>query len=172
MLPPKKDVAIALLEGPSVFVHLDPRREGVVVPKWFKNQPQLVLQIGLNMAVRIPDLDVGDEGIGCTLSFQRTPHWCFMPWSAIYGLVGEDGRSMIWPEDVPRELVQQKRPKLEAVRAEPVREPRKRKLREVPAEPDEPTPQPLPDAHPLALIQEPEETGKKKKLPPYLRVVK
>jgi stringent starvation protein B len=113
-LPPKKDVALALLEGPSVFVHLDPRREGAVVPDWFKKQHQLVLQLGMNLAVRIPDLLVDDEGISCTLSFNRSPFWCSMPWTAIYALVGEDGRGMIWPEDVPSELVAQK-PKLQVV---------------------------------------------------------
>ncbi len=120
-LPPKKDVMTALLESSSVYLHLDPRREGVVVPKWLMSQPQLVLQVGLNMAVRIPDLDVGDDGVSCTLSFNRSPFWCFMPWSAIYGLVGDDGRGMIWPEDVPVELSQpqtqptRSRPRLEAV---------------------------------------------------------
>ena len=53
-LPPKKEVALALLEGPSLFIHLDPRRAGVIVPKWLMGQPQLVLQVGLNMAIRIP----------------------------------------------------------------------------------------------------------------------
>ena len=48
-LPPKKDVALALLEQATVLVHLDPRGEQVQVPAWFKRQPQLVLQIGLNM---------------------------------------------------------------------------------------------------------------------------
>jgi len=103
-LPPKKEVALALLEGPSVFVHLDPRRPGVIVPKWFMGQPQLVLQVGLNMAIPIPDLKVDDDGLTCTLSFNRAPFWCNLPWSAIYALVGEDGRGMIWPNDVPPEV--------------------------------------------------------------------
>ncbi len=106
-LPPKKEVAIALLEGPSLFVHLDPRRPGVVVPKWFMGQPQLVLQIGLNMAVKIPDLAVDDNGITCTLSFNRSPFWCHLPWTAVYALVGEDGRGMIWPNDMPPEVAAQ-----------------------------------------------------------------
>ncbi|HEY5243724.1 MAG TPA: hypothetical protein VIJ22_19725, partial [Polyangiaceae bacterium] len=58
-LPPKKEVALALLERSNdrgIFVHLDPRQATVVVPPWFKKQPQLVLQIGLNMPVPIPDL--------------------------------------------------------------------------------------------------------------------
>ena len=63
-LPPKKEVALALLERSSVYVHLDPRQPPVVVPPWFKKQPQLVLQIGLNMPVPIPDLEVTAEADG------------------------------------------------------------------------------------------------------------
>ena len=44
-LPPKKDVALALIERSSVFVYLDPRREGVVTPAGFKREPKLVLQV-------------------------------------------------------------------------------------------------------------------------------
>ncbi|MDI1431972.1 ClpXP protease specificity-enhancing factor SspB [Polyangium sorediatum] len=106
-LPPKKEVALALLEGPSMYVHLDPRRSGVLVPKRFLDKPQLVLQIGLNMFIPIPDLKVDDEGISCTLSFDRAPFWCLMPWNAIYALVGEDGRGMMWPTDIPPEVVAQ-----------------------------------------------------------------
>ena len=106
-LPLKKDVALALLDGPSMLVHLDPRRPGVVVPKWFKNQPSLVLQLGLNLAVPIVDLEVTDDGISCTLSFNRAPFWCDLPWAAVYALVGEDRRGMIWPDDVPSEISQQ-----------------------------------------------------------------
>lgn len=106
-LPSKKDVVLALLQGPSVFVHLDPRKKGVVVPANFRKQPQLVLQVGLNMAVQIPDLRVDDEGVSCTLSFSRSPFWCSLPWSAIYALVSEDGPGMVWPEDVPPEVAAQ-----------------------------------------------------------------
>ena len=62
-LPPKKEVALALLERSSVHVHLDPRAPGVVVPAWFKKQPQLVLQVGLNMPVPIPDLRLDEDSI-------------------------------------------------------------------------------------------------------------
>lgn len=108
-LPRKQAVALDLLERTSVFVHLDPRRPGVIVPQGFLKQPQLVLQIGLNMAIAIPDLDVGEEGISCTLSFNKRPHFCRLPWSAIYALIGEQGGGMVWPEDVPPEVVSQQR---------------------------------------------------------------
>jgi stringent starvation protein B len=108
-LPRKKAVALDLLERTSVFVHLDPRRPGVIVPQGFLKQPQLVLQIGLNMAISIPDLDVTEEGITCTLSFNKRPHFCSLPWSSIYALIGEQGGGMVWPEDVPPEVVTQQR---------------------------------------------------------------
>jgi stringent starvation protein B len=163
ILPPKKEVAEVLLEGPSVFVHLDPRRDGVIVPKWFKNQPQLVLQIGLNMAVPIPDLLVDDDGISCTLSFNRAPYKCFLPWPAVYALIGEDGRAMIWPDDVPPELAAQlERAKLKAV---PAKKAKKRtRPRAVPTESEAPKNAPAPET-------EKPEPGKRA-LPPYLRVIK
>jgi hypothetical protein len=102
--PPKKDVALALLERSSLSVHLDPRPTAVVVPPWFKKQPQLVLQVGLNMPVPIPDLRLDDDGMSCTLSFNRTPFFCVVPWSSVFAMVGEDTRGMVWPDDVPLEV--------------------------------------------------------------------
>jgi stringent starvation protein B len=126
-LPRKKDVAIALLEQASVFVHIDPRPEEVRVPPWFKRQAQLVLQIGLNMPVPIPDLDVSDHGLSCTLSFNRSPFHCQIPWPSVYALVGESGRGMVWPDDVPPEVAaqaqKQAKPQLAAVAA-PAPEPK------------------------------------------------
>ena len=106
-LPPKKEVALALLERSNdrgIFVHLDPRQASVIVPPWFKKQPQLVLQIGLNMPVPIPDLRLDDEGMSCTLSFNRSPFCCVVPWASVFAMVGEDGRGMVWPDDVPAEV--------------------------------------------------------------------
>jgi stringent starvation protein B len=106
-LPPKKDVALALLERSSVHIHLDPRVSSVIVPSWFKNQPQLVLQVGLNMPVPIPDLRLDDDGLSCTLSFNRAPFHCVVPWTSVFAMVGDDGRGMVWPEDLPPEVARQ-----------------------------------------------------------------
>jgi stringent starvation protein B len=186
-LPPKKDVALALLQGPSLFIHLDPRKPEVVVPTYFKKQPQLVLQVGLNMAIPIPDLKVDDDGVSCTLSFNRRPFWCRLPWSAIYALVGEDMKGMIWPDEVPSEVAAQREGKQQPApvgsvssRARPSRELKRKIAAEAP--PDEAKPQaaesieraaegaPRPAAAPSAKS----DGGKsgKRELPPYLRVVK
>jgi hypothetical protein len=104
-LPPKPDVARHLLQSAmSVYVHLDPRGPEVRVPAWFKKQPQLVLQVGMNMAVPIPDLDIGETALSCTLSFNRRPEFCRIPWDAVYGLIVDDGRGMIWPDSIPPEV--------------------------------------------------------------------
>jgi len=109
-LPPKNEVLTALLEHSSVYIHLDPRGEEVLVPNWFKKQPQLVLQIGLNLAVPIRDLQLTERGVTCTLSFNRSPHLCFLPWPSVFALVAENGRGMVWPDDVPPEVVVQQSP--------------------------------------------------------------
>jgi hypothetical protein len=106
-LPPKKEVALALLERSSMQVHLDPRRDAVIVPPWLKRQPQLVLQIGLNLPTPIPDLKLDDDGMSCTLSFNRAPFYCVVPWSSVFAMLGEDGRGLVWPDDVPPEVARQ-----------------------------------------------------------------
>lgn len=103
-LPPKKVVALALIEQSSVHLHLDPRAPGVVVPAWFKQQPQLVLQVGMNMPVPIPDLYFDDEKMSCTLSFNRSPFFCIIPWDAVFAMRGDDGRGMVWPDSLPPEV--------------------------------------------------------------------
>jgi stringent starvation protein B len=175
-----------------VFIHLDPRRDGVRVPAWFKKQAQLVLQVGLNMAVNIPDLEVQDDSVSCTLSFSRSPFFCYVPWGAVFALVGEDGKGMLWPDDIPKEVAAQQAERKEKEQArEQVRE-RVRAVKSAdsvekpgPAEVSKKKPArkrnlvaadagDKPDA---ARARSPEDTPKvpretKRSLPPYLRVVK
>jgi len=101
----KRDVADQLLEKGSIFIHMDPRREKVQCPPWLKSSPRLVLQVGLDMAIPIPDLRIDDEGIFGTLSFSCTPIRCFCPWEAIFALVSDDGVGQMWPESMPAEVV-------------------------------------------------------------------
>jgi hypothetical protein len=139
-LPPKKEVALALLERSSVHVHLDPRAKNVFVPQMFKERAQLVLQVGLNLPVLIPDLRLDDQGMACTLSFNRAPFYCVVPWSSVFAMVGDDGRGMVWPDDVPPEIAAQAQPRPQpqlASAPEPVKRPvgvpnPKRVLAEVP----------------------------------------
>ena len=76
------------------------------------------------------------------LSFNRAPHFCHVPWKAIYALVAEDGRGMLWPEDIPPEVSAQAHVRT----AQPAQEPRAH-LHAVPAaaakRPAEARPEPI-----------------------------
>jgi stringent starvation protein B len=155
-LPAKKDVARGLLLRGTIYLHVDPRVEHVVVPRWLGKQPQLVLQIGLDLA--IPDLRVDADGVSGTLSFNRSPFRCVIPWDAIFGISDEQGRGMVWPESVPTEL-----------RRRVVDEPEVTESMEADAL--------LPDGLSAdetseAMAAGDEGVAPRRKLPPYLRVVK
>ena len=150
-----------------MYLHLDPRRFGVVVPRWLRTRPQLVLQVGLDMPVPIPDLKVDDQGISGTLSFNRSPFHISVPWDAVYALVSEDGPMMVWPDSLPAEL-----------RAEVEREMGQRPPAGLtPERPDaEGTPDVEGDGASLsdrgAAEAGPSVSRARRELPPYLRVVK
>lgn len=100
----KRDVARALLERGDVYVHLDARRVGVTVPKRLRRRGDLVLHIGHDMPVPIPDLAVDDAGVRATLSFGGRPFACELPWGAVYALVGAEGKGKVWEADVPADV--------------------------------------------------------------------
>lgn len=180
-LPPKRDVVLALLAKSSVRLFLDPRREEVVVPKWFARQAELVLRVGYSLSPPIPDLEIGEKAVSCTLSFNRSPSWCELPFEAIYAVISDsDGRGVVWPEDVPIEsqllrgprVPREERPKPKIVppaaqRATPASEPPREGGRPLvataPASPQGPAS--------TAKAASSEKSGKRQ-LPPYLRVVK
>jgi len=164
-LPDKLQVARYLLRQGSVFVHLDPRDVGVVVPQWYRTEPQLVLQIGLDMPVPIPDLRVDEEGVYGTLSFNRSPFTCRVDWDAVFALAGDDGRGMVWPDSMPEEISQEI--EREAGRASS-------------PDPTKDLPEERPSLRVLPKLDDSEReditprevTTKPGELPPYLKVIK
>lgn len=103
----KREALESLLDQGDVLIQLDPRRAGVRVPDHLTGQPLLVLRIGLDMPVPIPDLRVHTAGVEGTLSFNREPHHVTVPWEAIFGMVSEGGRGLLWTGDVPQEIFDQ-----------------------------------------------------------------
>jgi hypothetical protein len=167
--PPKKDIARHLLLRGSVFVYLDPRAPAVRVPEWLASQPQLVLQIGLDLPVPIPDLRVVDAGIFGTLSFNRAPFTCAVPWDAVFALVGDDGMGMVWsdamPEEIAAEVEQAEKKARSASKQARGGGPR---LRAIEGGASEPAPAEPPSAEPTAA--EHDEAAPKR--PPHLRLIK
>ncbi len=103
-LPAKRTVLEKLLEDGPVLVHLDPRRAGVDVPAAHRAEARLVLRFGYGLTPPIRDLSVDTDGLAGTLTFRGVPHRCIVPWSAVFAMVGDDGRGLVWSEDLPAEI--------------------------------------------------------------------
>jgi len=101
--PSKQDAFLALL-AEGCLLHLDARRDGVVVPAHLKGEAHLVLQYGNDLPIPIPDLQIDENGVSATLSFARTPWPTVVPWSAVYVVTSPDGRGVLYQEDVPGDV--------------------------------------------------------------------
>lgn len=106
-MPAKRNTMDKLLRDGPVLVHLDPRRPGVDVPGHHRAEPRLVLRFGYGLSPPIADLTIDENGLLGTLTFRGVPHRCVVPWTAVFAVVGEDGRGLVWSEDVPIEIAQE-----------------------------------------------------------------
>ncbi len=99
----KLNVLDELLDQGLVQVLVDSRIEGVVVP------PHLIgdLQLRLNLSRRFGlPLVLTETGVDATLTFQKIPYECTIPWGAIYAIISYvTGEPFLFPEDVPLEVV-------------------------------------------------------------------
>ena len=102
--PSKQDAFLALLREGWTSLHLDARRPGVIVPAHLRGEAHLVLQYGHDLPISIPDLEVDEYGVRATLSFSRTPQLTVVPWSAVYVVACDDGRGVLYQEDVPEDV--------------------------------------------------------------------
>jgi hypothetical protein len=105
--PSKREVMLALLEHAEAQVHLDARREGVMLPDRLRASSNVRLDYGYGLTPPIPDLSIDEDGIRATLSFNRVPFATFVPWSAVFLIADFAGRGAVWREDLPPELVSQ-----------------------------------------------------------------
>ena len=102
--PSKHEAFLALMQEGRTSLHLDARRAGVLVPEHLKNEAHLVLEYGMDLKIPIPDLQVDEQGVSATLSFARSPHQTVVPWSAVYVVASEDGRGVLYHEDIPKDV--------------------------------------------------------------------
>jgi hypothetical protein len=107
--PDKRLVLEKLLEEGPVLVHLDPRRAGVDVPPVHRDGPRLVLRFGHGLTPPILDLVIDAAGVVGTLMFHGQPYRCHVPWPAVFAIVGEDSRGLVWPPEVPAEVAHEYR---------------------------------------------------------------
>ncbi len=81
-----------------ILMVIMPTCEGVALPDDLMSAGEPVgINVGLKMAIPVPDLLVNDDGISGTLSFNRTPFHCTFPWRSIVQ-VSADQEHLIWVE--------------------------------------------------------------------------
>lgn len=90
-----------LRQGELVRVFVNPQLRGVRLPEHLYQQGA-ILQIGHNLPIPILDLSVTEDGFTATLSFNRKPYLCVIPWKAVFAVscTGSE-RGVLWPQDIP-----------------------------------------------------------------------
>lgn len=99
----KREVFEHLLEEGTLIVVVDTGRAGVDVPAQLADSV-IALNFGLDLPVPIADLSIDDRGVCATLSFDRKPYFCTVPWNAVHMIALVDGRQAVqWaaPEEQP-----------------------------------------------------------------------
>ena len=109
-VPSKQAQFQAFLDRGSVFVHLDPRREGVEAPASVKARSRVVLQIRRALTIPLPEITVDADAVQVTLTFGGEPFRCTLPWSSMFSLVADDGEVTVWPLELPHELAPDRAP--------------------------------------------------------------
>lgn len=109
MIETKQACALRLLQEGSIMIYIDARRSGVLVPRHYRDNHKLVLQFAYDLPLPIRDLSITDHAISGTLSFNREPYWCTIPWSSVYAIMQADGdEQQIWASDAPPEVRKKK----------------------------------------------------------------
>jgi hypothetical protein len=100
----KRQVVSQLLsELDYILLVVDPRCAGVTLPAELVALGQPVgLHIGFHLAIPIPDLQVEESGISGTLSFNRTPFRCALPWTSVVQISAHD-EHLLWLTPPPAE---------------------------------------------------------------------
>lgn len=83
------DCLSLLARNNIVNVVVVPSTRGVWLPSHLMGDREVRLRVGYGLPVPITDLKVDERGIRATLSFDRRPHTCVVPWEAVVQLHGE-----------------------------------------------------------------------------------
>ncbi len=87
------------------MLHINARHPDAIVPPYLKDDHHL--RINLSYRFRLADLTIDEHAVSATLSFQRQPFHCVVPFSALWGLSQpHDPENLIlFPEALPIEML-------------------------------------------------------------------
>ncbi|MBF0425300.1 MAG: hypothetical protein HQL66_05735 [Magnetococcales bacterium] len=96
----KGEVIRTLLEREGrVMLCVDATCKGVEVPRRFASDTELRLILNVKMPQPI---EIGPRTVESELRFGGIPHYCIIPYEALWGAFNPDsGQGMLWPEAMP-----------------------------------------------------------------------
>ncbi|MBF0135768.1 MAG: ClpXP protease specificity-enhancing factor SspB [Magnetococcus sp. DMHC-1] len=99
----KGEVIRTLLEREGrVMLCVDATCKGVEVPRRFASDTGLRLVLNTKMPQSI---EIGLRTVESELRFGGIPHYCIIPYEALWGAFNPDsGQGMLWPEAMPEQL--------------------------------------------------------------------
>lgn len=98
----KYDYLLDILRDGDAMVCLDARQPKVDVPQNHKSNPALNLIFNLNFK---RPLDINENSIYATLSFEGMPYKCVIPFEAVWAIFipGTD-EGQVWEESMPKDI--------------------------------------------------------------------
>jgi stringent starvation protein B len=106
LAPQKFAVFSRFVSKGKVMVTLDARRTGVTVPAHLANEPQLNLDFSERFG--LSDFVYDERGVRASLSFNRQPFFCDVPWASVYALFSHaDNERLTWARSLPQEILAQ-----------------------------------------------------------------
>lgn len=100
--PEKRPFFEQLMEHDYALIHLDASRAGVEVPSNLSGNPSLTLKLSYHFQ---GETTHDDEAIVSYLKFDGTYFRCVIPWSAVWGMTGSRQEHVVWPQDLPFDVV-------------------------------------------------------------------
>lgn len=99
----KSEIVRNLLEqGINVYIHLDSRKPGCVLPRKYADLPHVTLVFGRRLNIPIPDITITHDGISGTLHFPEFGYvHCTVPWDAVWAISQDSGAFSVWETEVP-----------------------------------------------------------------------
>jgi hypothetical protein len=93
----KRQIVSQLLgEEDHILIVINPGVDGVKLPaELLAGGEPVALHIGYRMVIPIPDLQLDDAGVAGTLSFNRTPFPCVLPWASLVQVSVRD-EHLVW----------------------------------------------------------------------------
>ncbi len=107
----KRDLLNRMLsEVRVVRIYLDGRQPDVKLPDGpWRKEPYVILELGLDLPVPIPDLKINDYGVFASLSFGGKSSRCFIPWGRLFSIQDKaSGQGVLWKDGLPPELSNRK----------------------------------------------------------------